>query len=238
MTSTQERSSTAPARRNRSDRRSGTESIAGRAPRVDLLPAEVYVERRQRAATRRAWLGVVVAGAAVVLATVGAVAHQMATAASLTAAQAETTTLLSQQQRYADLRATERDTELLESAREVGGSTEVDWDATLGGIRNVLPADLSISGMTIASANVTEPFGQAADAGGAPRAATLTLTAKSTTIPSVPDWTTRLSGLTGYLDSSISSISYDEDRAEYTSVIALELDARAYDGKYGKDTER
>ncbi len=238
MTSTQERTDTAQGRRSRGARRAATDATAGRAPRVDLLPAEVYVERRQRALTRRAWLGVVVVGAAVVLATGGAVAHQMATAASLTAAQGETTTLLAQQQRYAELRAAERDTDLLESARAVGGSTEVDWDGTLGGIRDVLPADLAISGMTIASATVTEPFGQAADGGPRPRIATLALTAKSTTIPSVPDWTSRLSGLTGYLDSSISSISLDEDSGEYTSVIELELDARAFDGVYGKETDR
>ncbi|AIV41092.1 MULTISPECIES: hypothetical protein [unclassified Curtobacterium] len=238
MTSTEERTDAMQGRRGRAGRRAAADSTAGRTPRVDLLPAEVYVERRQRAVTRRAWLGVVVAAAAVVLASGGAMAHQMATAAALTAAQGETTTLLAQQQRYAELRAAERDTDLLDSARAVGGSTEVDWDGTLGGIRDVLPADLAISGMTIASATVTEPFGQPADAGPTPRVATLTLTARSTTIPSVPDWTSRLSGTTGYLDSSISSISYDEDRGEYTSVIELELDARAYDGKYEKDADR
>ncbi|MET3635828.1 MULTISPECIES: hypothetical protein [Curtobacterium] len=238
MTSTQERTEAAQGRRGRGARRGASDSTAGRAPRVDLLPAEVYVERRQRALTRRAWLGVVVVGAAVLLASGGAMANQMATAASLTAAQAETTTLLAQQQRYAELRAAERDSDLLESARTVGGSTEVEWDGTLGGIRDVLPADLAISGMTVASATATEPFGQAADGGPRPRVATLALTVASTTIPSVPDWTSRLSGLTGYLDSSISSISYDQDRGEYTSVIELELDARAYDGKYDKDADR
>lgn len=212
--------------------------VVGQEPRVDLLPGEVHVERRERGLARRAWLGVVVAGAVVVFATGGALAHQITTASSLTAASGETTNLLAQQQRFAEVRQAEQDTQLLEAAQAVGGSTEIDWDATLAGVRDALPDGLAISGMTIASANVVEPFTQSTAALQRSRVATLTLTIKSTTIPSVPDLTSGLSALRGYQDSAISSISFDKDKSEYTSVIDLQLDDEAYDGKYMKDADR
>ena len=63
-------------------------SIAGREPRVDLLPSEVHVDRRERAVARRAWLGVLITAAVAALGVGAAAVHQLDTASSLTAAQA------------------------------------------------------------------------------------------------------------------------------------------------------
>ncbi|MGD3261540.1 hypothetical protein QT366_22790, partial [Xanthomonas citri pv. citri] len=46
-----------PSRDGRDQRRA---LVVGGSPRVDLLPREVHVARRQRAAVRRVWAGVVV----------------------------------------------------------------------------------------------------------------------------------------------------------------------------------
>lgn len=210
-------------------------SIAGREPRVDLLPPEVHAERRERAIARRAWLGVIVAAAVAALATGGAYVHQLETAQSYLSAQNETTSLLQQQQRYSEVRSVENDTALLEAAQSVGGSTEIDWSSTLAQLKSVLPAGVSITAMTIDSADATESFAQSTVPLQGSRAATMQLTIQSPGIPSVPDWTARLSQLRGYVDSTITSVSLAEDTGQYSATIQAHLGAKAFDGKYTKD---
>ncbi|WP_185017305.1 hypothetical protein [Curtobacterium sp. ZW137] len=162
----------------------------------------------------------------------------MDSATQLQSAQSQTSSLLAQQQKYAEVRSAERDTTLLGSAQAVAGSTEIDWDSTLSSVASALPTGVQISGMTISAADATHPFEQSTVALDKPRIATLQFTVISPTIPSVPDWTDRLSGITGYVDSSISSIALKEDTGDYTATIGLDLDEKAYDGKYTKDTDK
>ncbi|WP_156463549.1 hypothetical protein [Curtobacterium sp. Leaf183] len=241
MTTTDARPVTVPDAAPERPRRVRGKSAAaevGREPHVDLLPAEVHVDRRARGIARRAWLGVVLAAAVVVLGAGGAVAHEMATAADLRSAQAETSTLLAQQQRFAEVRAAEQQTQLLRAGQAVGGATEINWGDTLTSLQTALPTDVEISAMTIAAADATTPFSQSTAALAQSRVATLSITVKSPEIPAVPDWNERLSSLTGYLDSSISSISYEKEKARYSSVIELQLGEKAFDGKYTKDADR
>jgi Tfp pilus assembly protein PilN len=228
--------SNAPRKAPKAGRASAVTTI--REPRVNLLPIEVHVDRRERTTARRAWIGVGVAVAVVLLATGAAVAHQLDSASSLAAAQEATSSLLAQQQRYAEVRSTEADTQLLESAQAVGGSTEVDWETTLSGVRAALPEGVGITAMTIDSADATQVFEQSSVPLQGARIATMTLTVQTTTIPSVPDWNDRLSSVVGYAGSTISSISLNEDSGEYTAVVELALDEAAYDGKYTEGADR
>ncbi|WP_336697328.1 hypothetical protein [Curtobacterium sp. USHLN213] len=219
----------------RGPRTTASISIAGREPRVDLLPPEVHTERRERAIARRAWLGVIVAAAVAALGSGGAYVHQLDTAQSYLSAQNETTSLLQQQQRYSEVRSAENDTALLEAAQSVGGSTEIDWSSTLAQLKSVLPAGVSITAMTIDSADSTESFAQSTVPLQGSRAATMQLTIQSPSIPSVPDWTARLSQLRGYVDSTITSVALEEDTGQYSATIQAHLGAKAFDGKYTKD---
>ncbi|MFZ6991687.1 hypothetical protein ACO0E1_07315 [Curtobacterium sp. RRHDQ66] len=225
-------------RRGHRDRASDHAAAVGLEPRVDLLPQEVRADRRERGIARRAWFGVVVAGAVVVLGTGAAVAHQLGTAAELASAQAETSTLLAQQQRFADVRTAEQQTQLLQAGQAVGGASEIDWHDTLSEVERVLPDGVEISAMRIASADSVEPFSQSTAALSKSRVATVSITVKSSEIPSVSDWNGRLSSLRGYVGSTISSISYEKETARYSSVIDIELNDKAYDGKYTKDADR
>ena len=225
---------TAPVRQNVPKKRPAVSGSAVREPRVNLLPTEVHVDRRERTTARRAWMGVLVALAVVVLATGAAIARQIDSASSLSAAQEATSSLLAQQQRYSEVRSAEADTKVLQSAQAVGGSTEIDWDSALSGIRGALPEGVSISAMTIDSASPTQAFEQSSVPLQGQRVATLSLTVRTATIPSVPDWNDRLSTLPGYADSTIASISLNADTGEYSAVVQVNLDADAYDGKYTK----
>jgi hypothetical protein len=210
------------------------EAIVGGEPRVDLLPAEVHIGRRQRSFARRAWLGVVVVGVAVALAVAGAGLNAMQAASELASAEGETNTLLQQQQKYAEVRATEQQSALIEAGQGVGAATEVDWNAYISELKAALPVGVSIASLGIDSAGPTTAYAQSSTPLQGQRIATITVTVNSPTIPSVPDWTDSLRKLRGYVDSSIASITKQSAENGYTADITIHINEKAYDGKYAK----
>ena len=210
------------------------EAVVGGEPRVDLLPAEVHVGRRQRTLARRAWLGVVVVGAAVALAVAGASLNAAQAGSELTTAEGETNTLLQQQQKYAEVRTTEQQSALIEAGQRVGAATEVDWSAYIAGLQAALPAGVTISALGVDSADPTTAYAQPTTPLQGQRIGTITVTVDSPTIPSVPDWTDSLRKLRGYVDSSISSITKQSSANTYTADITIHINEKAYDGKYAK----
>ncbi|PZE37663.1 hypothetical protein [Curtobacterium sp. MCPF17_031] len=149
----------------------------------------------------------------------------------LTAAEAETSTLLQQQLQFKDVRSTEKESALLGSAQQVGGSTEIDWASTLGAVRGALPSDVSIAGVAIDSATALQAYGQSDDPLQRRRVATLTIDAKSATLPSVPDWLTAVQGVKGFVDATTNTVTRD-DTGIYTVNMTIHLDEKAYDARY------
>ncbi|WIB15333.1 hypothetical protein DEJ34_14540 [Curtobacterium sp. MCPF17_050] len=149
----------------------------------------------------------------------------------LTAAEAETSTLLQQQLQFEEVRAAERDSILLESAQEVGGSTEIDWSATLGAVQRALPMGVVISGVAIDSATATAAYAQSDDPLQGSRVATMTIDAKSTTLPSVPDWLVAVRDVPGFVDATTNTVTRD-DAGAYTVNLTIHLDEKAYDHRY------
>lgn len=206
--------------------------VVGGAPRVDLLPTEVLVDRRQRGVVRRVWLGVVV----LVVATAGVVllasASAMQEQAHLADVRRETDTLLLQQQQYRDVRTVETQSDLLRAAQAVGGSTEIDWQSTLQGVQDSLPAGVAITGVQIDSATPLEAYTQATGPLQGQRVATLTVDAASPTLPSVPSWLDAVRKLPGYVDANANSVTLDTSTGVYTVDMTIHLDETVFDGKY------
>lgn len=209
--------------------------VVGGPPRVDLLPVEVHVRRRQRATVRRAWAGVLVVAIAVGLATAWAMTDRMSAEQDLAAAQSETATLAKQQGQYRDVRVTESESALLQSAQTVGGSTEIDWAATLASVRSRLPAGVQITGLTIDSAGAEEAYAQSDDPLQGQRIATLTFDATSDALPSIPDWLTAVGGVTGFVDANANSVARSQDGGGYAVNMTIHLDEKAFDGRYAAD---
>ncbi|WFR67345.1 hypothetical protein P9139_01740 [Curtobacterium flaccumfaciens] len=223
----------APARRPSGQPRSTTGVLViGGAPRVDLLPAEVHANRRQRGTVRRAWAGVVVVAVAVGIVAGWATMGRASAESELSSAQSETVALAQQQAQYRDVRSIEAGTTLLEAAQKVGGSTEVDWSATLQAVRSKLPAGVQITGIAVDSASATEPYAQSDDPLQGQRIATLTFDARSSALPSVPDWLTAVGGVTGFVDANANSVSRADDGSGYAVNMTIHLDEKAFDGKY------
>lgn len=212
-------------------KRPSSQVVVGREPRVDLLPGEVHTDRRQRAFARRAWLGVILVLVVAILASGAAVAKSLSAVGDLAGAQSETSALLAQQSKYQEVRTVERQIAQLEAAQAVGGSTEIDWKSFVGGIIAALPQGVSIADFSIDSASPVTTFSQPTAPLQGQRIATVQLTVKSSTVPSVPEWTEKFSKVTGYTDSTISSISLGDDGI-YTSTVVLHVGDEAYDGKY------
>ncbi|MFJ4219861.1 hypothetical protein [Curtobacterium luteum] len=204
----------------------------GGVPRVDLLPSEVHVARRQRAVVRRVWAGVVVVACGVGIVAGWAVMDRSSAEQDLRSAQDETTSLAQQQGQYRDVRTTESASTLLEAAQQVGGSTEVDWASTLRSVQSKLPEGVRIAGVTIDSASVTEPYAQSDDPLQGQRIATLTFDAKSATLPSVPQWLSAVSGVSGFVDANANSVARAEDGSGYSVNMTIHLDEKAFDDRY------
>lgn len=218
-------------KRKRGDSRSA-ESV-GYEPRVDLLPIEVHIERKQRAVVRRAWLVVVLIAVLAVLGTGAAYSASVSAAADLATEQGRSVALLKQEQGYAEVKQVQAKSALIEAGQEVGGSTEIDWGTTLERIQASLPAGVSITGVQVDSATPLQSFTQATAPLQGARIATVTVTATSTELPSIPVWITSLGKLPGYVDANANSVTLSTDAtAGYTTNLTIHLDTDAYDGKY------
>ncbi len=219
-------------------RPSASSIVIGGRPSVDLLPTEVLVHRRERSIVRRLWLGV---GAVAVIAVLGSAAaglHANTAANSLASAQAETVSLLQQQQQYREVRTTEASSNLLEAAQAVGGSTEIAWGDYLADVQRALPAGVAITGVAVDSASPMEEYSQADAPLQGARVATLTFDARSATLPSVPDWLDALKGSKGFVDAVANAVTLDPSSGAYTVNMTLHINEAAFDGKYALDGEK
>lgn len=219
-------------RSKRQGRKATTTLVVGGTPRVDLLPTEVLVDRRQRAVVRRAWLavGVVAVAAATAVALVTMVASQAD--AQLAQTRQETDALLLQQQQFRDVRSIETQSDLLRAAQSVGGATEIDWQGTLQRVQDSLPAGVTITGVQIDSANAVESYAQGTGPLEGQRVATLTIDAASTTLPSVPEWLDSVRKLPAFVDANANSVTLDAATNVYTVDMTIHLDEDAFNGKY------
>lgn len=219
-------------RAKRQGRSASNNLLIGGTPRVDLLPTEVLVDRRQRAGVRRAWLGVVVVAVAVSAVVMLASANAVQAESRLAEARQETDALLLQQQAFREVRSTERQSDLLRAAQSVGGSTEIDWQATLQRVQDSLPTGVTITGVQIDSATPLEAYAQATSPLQGQRVATLTIDAASPTLPSVPAWLDSIRNIPAFVDGNANSVTLDSATNVYTVDMTIHLDEAAYDGKY------
>jgi hypothetical protein len=218
------------ATRSKRQRSSGV--AIGGVPRVDLLPTEVLVDRRERATVRRAWLGVVLV-AIVMAVAIGAVStHALAADSKLAATRAETDALTKQQLSYNQVRELQSQTSLLRAAQQVGGSTEINWGTYLGDLQSSLPSGVSITGVTIASSSPSQAFEQATGPLEGQRVGTITIDASSPTLPSVPAWLDAVKSLRGYVDANANSVTLDAQSGLYTVDMTIHINEKAYDNKY------
>jgi len=200
--------------------------------RVNLLPPEVALAKRDAANRRR--IGFAVVGAAVVAAAAvgGSMVLAFDSTGRLEAAQDRTIAIIGQQAQYAEARTA---TDLITSvgaARQLGAATEVNIRNLLAVVDGTLPAGVSITSSTVNSTSpiraLTAPTGRLEP----DRIATPLMTAQLDALSSVELWISQIEGLTGHVSTSVSSVRFDEATGVYAVDLLVAFDDQVYSGRY------
>jgi hypothetical protein len=201
--------------------------VLGGESRADLLPREVRVQRKVKVVRRR--LGFFVILLIVIMLGATALARSLAdqAQANLAIEQANTRSLMMMQHKYVEVRKVQQQIELIQAAEQVGAATEINWEQYLGAVQSTLPANVSLDTINIDSITPFSAYSQATAPLQGARVATLTFTAKSSTLPQVPTWLDALATLPGYADASPGSVTRDETGA-YSVSITLHINQSAF----------
>lgn len=205
-------------------------AVVGGLPRVDLLPPEVRAERRGGVAVRRAWMGVIGAAAVAGIAVGAATLHSMEAQTELLASQADTQQLLIEQGKYTEVRDTQSEITLLTAAQAVAGATEIAWPSYLAQIQATLPTGVTVSTINIDQATPIADYAQSDTPLQGARIGTVTFTAESDTLPSVPDWLDGLATLPGYTDATPGTVSLED--GVYEATVTMHIDQRAFSNRF------
>lgn len=211
---------------------SADDLILGGPPRVDLLPPEVRARRRARAHRRSLLLGV---AGAVVLTMLGIGAASLLSLQAQSQLQAEqqrTTRILTEQGKYVGVRTIQQRMTIVQAAQEVGASTEIDWKAYLDSIQATLPANVTVTTVTVDSATPLAIYQQATAPLQGGRVATISFTATTPSFPELPVWLTALRTLPGYADAAPDSATLDTTSGTYTVSITMHVNAEAFDDRF------
>jgi len=205
--------------------------VVGGEPRVDLLPPEVRVQRKGKGIRRRLAFGVIMVLLIVTASTFLARTQADQAKANLAVAQARTQDLLIQQRKYVEVSKLQNEIDTIRAAQQVGTSTEIDWKSYLNSVQATLPSNVTIGTVNIDSATPFAPYTQATAPLQGARVATLTFTAKSSTLPQVPAWLNALTTLPGYSDASPGSVTRDTDGA-YSVSITMHINQAAFSKRF------
>ncbi|CAN5305816.1 hypothetical protein BH11ACT3_BH11ACT3_12680 [soil metagenome] len=199
-------------------------------PRANLMPPEIGANLRKKAA-RRGLRAVVVLVLILVLAGVAGAAYLSVSAQlALGSAQQDAANLLAEQKNYSEVQSTLTGIAEGEAALRVAGATDIDWNAYLRQLQATLPGDVTLTVIAVESADAMTPFEQSTVPLEQPRIATLTFTAETTTLPSLPGWIDGLSTMPGFADAQPGSLVYDE--GVYTATVTMHIDTDAYSHRF------
>lgn len=206
--------------------------VVGGEPRIDLLPPEVRASQRARSTRRMLAYGVVAVAVVMAVAVAGSSLLAVQAQSDLAAAQAETQSLLLQQQKYIEVRTVQGDVMLVKAGQEVGASTEIQWKDYLDKVQATLPSGVTIQSVTIDSSTPLAVYQQATVPLQGPRVATITFEASSPVLPQLPAWMTALSTLPGFADATPDSVNLDKTTNAYTAKITMHVNSDAFDGRF------
>ncbi|MGN6128115.1 MAG: hypothetical protein ACTHON_16270 [Humibacter sp.] len=178
----------------------------------------------------------------VLVLTLGAIGGSSLLAASanqdLVAAQNRTTDLLTQQQKYMEVRKVQDQVKVVQAAQQVGASTEIDWRDYLVKVQQTLPPEVSLKVITVDSASPLAAYAQSTAPLQGARIATLSFTADSPTLPQVPSWLDSLAKLPGFVDAVPGSVTLDQQSKTYTVNIVMHINQDAYTKRFGTEEKK
>lgn len=213
--------------------RKGDRLVIGGVPRAELLPPELELEKRARGQRRGLItifvLIVVLVGVAYGATALTAAAMQVA----LDGERARTDELLNAQNEFIEVRQLAAQVAASESARQVGTSTEIDWQQFVISVMTELPPGVVVSNFQMTSATPIAAFSDTVVPLEEPRIAEVLITTKSTTYGPQADILRGLEDLPGFADASLESVTLEN--GEYVAVIRLHLNQEAFSNRFASE---
>jgi hypothetical protein len=206
--------------------------VIGGEPRAHLLPPEVLADRRAAVLRRRLGFGVIGLVVVVALGILGAGSAAVSAQAKLAESEAATQSLLKQELGFVKVRSVQSQVDLIETAQQVGASTEIDWMGYLKEVQATLPGNVTITGVNVDSSTPIELYAQSTASLQGPRVATIIFTANSSALPLVPSWLDALKTLPGYADALPGSVNLDTASGAYTVTITMHVNEKAFANRF------
>lgn len=211
----------------------------GASPRAALLPPEIKADEKVRAARRLLVLVLVAVVAVVGLAYVFASATVVARQDQLASELARTDSLVLETGKYVEVSRLEDQLIAATAARQIGTSTEIDWQSYLRTIVAQLPAGTTLESVTVTTATPVTPFAQSAVRLQPARVAELAFTLRSAALPDTAQLLENVTQLTGYTDASIGSVTASTGAVpDFAVAMILHIDERAYWNRFPAESEQ
>ena len=143
--------------------------------------------------------------------------------------------LLSQQQKFIEVRKVTSDLKVATAARQVGSSTEIDWQAYLKAIAGSLPTGTTVVTFKATSGSPLAEFTQPTVPLQGERIAELTFDAISDSLPDVQSWLNALAKLKGFVDATPGTVTLDKEGKTYKAGVTMHVNEQALTNRYIKD---
>ena len=209
--------------------------VVGGESRIDLLPPEVRTQAKSKA-NRRVLAGVVLLSVALVGAGYGATFFAVgASESALAGEQGRTTALLNQQKDYIEVRQVQDQLTMVSAAKQIGASTEIDWQAHMAEVEAALSDGAAIKAVTVQANTPLAALPASESSLDKPRVATISYEIASPNLPDIPDLLDRLSQITGYVEAVPGSIALDESGV-YLVNLDINVDERILSNRFVPET--
>ncbi len=198
----------------------------GGAPRVDLMPPEIRLKRSQLR-TRRSLRLVLFAVLVLVVVACGSTwAWNSVAQTSLSVAQAQQQQLIAEQARYSDVTSVQDSIALIKAGQRVGDSTEIDFQDYLNKLQATLPGGVTLQTVTVDMATPVKQYAVSTVPLQGDRIATLSFSATTASIPSIPVWLDGLATLPGFVDATPGDVSLST--GVYTANVTMHINTAAF----------
>ena len=207
-------------------------AVVGGSPRVDLMPPEIRLKRSQLRFRRKLRLGLVAVLLIVVVGCGATWALSSVAQTNLLAAQSQAQQLTSQQLQYSDVTTTQGSIAVVQAGQKIGDSTEIDWQSYLTKLQATLPSGVALTGVVIDTATPFKVYSPSTVPLQGDRISTLTFTATSASLPSIPDWLDGLATLPGFADATPGQVTLAD--TTYTATVTMHINTGAFAHRFDK----
>jgi hypothetical protein len=200
--------------------------VVGAYAQVSLLPREMLQADRRRKVRRTLIGGVVLTAVVVAAGVAGSAALAVGANAGLAVQNARAQELTQQIAKYASVQQLQAKLALDKAAVRVGSSTAIDWDPEIDRIARHMPSGYQVTSISTDSASPVTDYAQGGTPLDAPRAGSVTITAKTSSISELPEWISTVTALPEVADASPAVNA--ADASKYTVVLTVHLTTKAY----------